>query len=62
MAKARLEAGQVDVFTYTHSNWQVTDITFKLLWQAGWNVHDARDWASLHSQRRSLQPVALWRP
>ena len=51
--KAILEAGKVDVFTYTHSNWQETEIAeevaefglkhnpnFKLLWQAGWMVHD----------------------
>lgn len=51
--KAILEAGKVDVFTYTHSNWHETEIAeevarfglkhnpnFKLLWQAGWNVHD----------------------
>jgi sulfatase modifying factor 1 len=51
--KAILGAGKVDVFTYTHSNWHETDTAeevaefglkhnpnFRLLWQAGWNVHD----------------------
>lgn len=51
--KAILEAGKVDVFTYTHSNWHETEIAaevaefglkhnpnFKLLWQVGWMVHD----------------------
>lgn len=51
--KARLEAGGIDVFTYTHSNWGDTPIAeefaefaykhnpnFRVLWQAGWMVHD----------------------
>lgn len=51
--KSRLEEKKIDVFTYTHSNWHETEIAeevaefgvkhnpnFKVLWQAGWNVHD----------------------
>ncbi len=51
--KARLEAGKIDVFSYTHSGWHETDIagevaefgfthnkSFRVLWQAGWMVHD----------------------
>jgi hypothetical protein len=51
--KAKLEAKSIDVFTYTHSNWGDTPIAeevaeygskhnpdFRLLWQAGWMVHD----------------------
>lgn len=51
--KSKLEAGGIDVFTYTHSNWDETQIAeevaefgskhnpnFRLVWQAGWMVHD----------------------
>lgn len=51
--KARLEASKIDVFSYTHSGWHETDIAeeiaefgfthnknFRVLWQAGWMVHD----------------------
>jgi hypothetical protein len=51
--KAKLEAKSIDVFTYTQSNWADTPIAeevaeygskhnpdFRLVWQAGWMVHD----------------------
>ena len=51
--KALLEAGKVDVFTYSHSGWHETVIAeevaeigfehnknFRVVWQAGWMVHD----------------------
>lgn len=51
--KSRLEEKVIDILSCTHSNWQETEIAeevaefgvkhnpnFKVLWQAGWNVHD----------------------
>lgn len=51
--KAKLEAGKIDVFTYSHSSWHEIDNAeeiaefgikhnkdFRVVWQAGWMVHD----------------------